>query len=470
MCMGTGPDIRVRGIYATALSVWCEKEQFDLVDPSSVIANRLQASFVEGVPNVLIRDSRDRQGVEVSGSPDAVREVVAGLDNCSRDTLSWAATLTRGGIYSGVIRETVEGGAIVEIGPEMTGYLPFGNVDRYVDIGDRVVTQVIDPISPWIVGRKPVLDTDIRIPGTYVSLVYDAEKTLVNVPNEALSRMVDMLDVSLPDAWGVSVSRRADRVDPTVIRDELQQLIDLAGQLLDEHALDQAPAEEEITFTPFATYWCRFGREGRFHLDTYRSQVTPTIDGHHRIKSHEDQAYSAVEFLEHYPLEDIAFDPDILFDVFGPTIGDHVQVDHGKVTGESIILGRGSVIDQDEDGAITIERTFRAGGLYDALETPIEENDRAETTFVEGRWWYPTIYRSAEGTYKGTYVNIGTPLEILPDRVRYVDLEIDVVKFPDGTVRIVDRDALDNRVTAGLVTSALAERAESVATAVADAF
>jgi predicted RNA-binding protein associated with RNAse of E/G family len=79
------------------------------------------------------------------------------------------------------------------------------------------------------------------------------------------------------------------------------------------------------------------------------------------------------------------------------------------------------------------------------------------------------VYRSADGDTKGTYVNVCTPVELFPDGARYVDLHVDVVKHADGTVERVDDDELDAAVEAGDVPEKLAERARSVAAAVANA-
>jgi predicted RNA-binding protein associated with RNAse of E/G family len=105
-----------------------------------------------------------------------------------------------------------------------------------------------------------------------------------------------------------------------------------------------------------------------------------------------------------------------------------------------------------------------AGGSYDALGVDREAGDVAITKVREGRWWYPTVYRDADGARKGTYVNVCTPVECFPDAVRYVDLHVDVVKGPGGEVRRVDDDELDDAVAAGQVSEALAEKARSVAT------
>jgi Ribonuclease G/E len=129
-----------------------------------------------------------------------------------------------------------------------------------------------------------------------------------------------------------------------------------------------------------------------------------------------------------------------------------------------VTLGRGEVVERDPDGTLAVERELTGGGSYDGLGVPRERGDTALTKFREGRWWYPTVYRSSEGDLKGTYVNVCTPVECFPDTVRYVDLHVDVLKYPDGTVERVDDDELDAAVEAGDVSEALAEKARSVAT------
>jgi len=60
---------------------------------------------------------------------------------------------------------------------------------------------------------------------------------------------------------------------------------------------------------------------------------------------------------------------------------------------------------------------------------------------------------------RGTYVNVCTPVEVFPDAARYVDLHVDVMKHPDGTVERVDDDELRDAEAAGDVPEPLAEKA-----------
>jgi Ribonuclease G/E len=127
------------------------------------------------------------------------------------------------------------------------------------------------------------------------------------------------------------------------------------------------------------------------------------------------------------------------------------------------------VLDVEADGKLTVRRESRSHGTYDALGTEREPGDVATTRLKEGRWWYATAYRGEDGENKGTYANVCTPVEVFPGEVRYVDLHVDVVEHPDGTVERVDDDELDAAVEAGHLKPDLAEKAREVASRLEDA-
>jgi Ribonuclease G/E len=212
-----------------------------------------------------------------------------------------------------------------------------------------------------------------------------------------------------------------------------------------------------------------FGRESRFALDDRRREVTTTMPGHHRIKTTSDQASAGVDFVEALCAPQGEFPFDVVTRQFGPVEGDTVAIGHGKPDGRLITLGRGEVVEHDPDGTVAVRRELSGGGTYDALGVPRERGDVALTKFREGRWWYPTVYRSADDEVKGTYVNVCTSVECFPDTIRYVDLHVDVIKHADGTVERVDDDELDAAVEAGEVTDELAEKARNVATSLEQA-
>ena len=58
---------------------------------------------------------------------------------------------------------------------------------------------------------------------------------------------------------------------------------------------------------------------------------------------------------------------------------------------------------------------------------------------------------------------INTPVEFYPDKIRYLDLEIDVVKWPDGRVHIIDKDLLSAHLATGRIGGKLMQSALSTA-------
>ena len=482
--------VRVRGIYATALTRLLADAGHDVVDASPPIRRRFaDAPLADrvregGAPAVEIATTDDRQGVGVAGEPAAVEAVVDRLRTVARDALTWTDPAPAGAVVDGEVAETLGGGAVVALGPapdptapdaSVEGYLPYGNVDDRVSAGDAVRVQVRQSAPPWDDDR-PVLDAEVRVVGELASLV-PGGGTRVESYDEAAGRelagMADLLDLHPPDGWGIVWHAPAVDAGMDALREALDGAVDRAAAV--EAATDDSVGDPGRLVAPRAGAWVWFGRESRFALDRERGAVAPTMPGHHRIKAGTAAARAGVDFAEALteptPGEDpaAAFPFDVVAEQFGPHEGDSVRIEHGKPAGHRIVLGEGTVTEVEPDGSVSVRREMTPGGSYDELDARREAGDTAHTSFKEGRWWYPTVYRDAEGTAKGTYVNVCTPVEAFPEAVRYVDLHVDVVKEADGTVRRVDDDELDAAVEVGHVPPELAEKARAVASALENA-
>jgi hypothetical protein len=115
------------------------------------------------------------------------------------------------------------------------------------------------------------------------------------------------------------------------------------------------------------------------------------------------------------------------------------------------------------DGWLVLERTFSPGGHYDSLGDAKLAGDHGTIEVAEGSWTLRRAYYRANGQLIGELFNIQTPAEFHPGEVRYIDLEIDVVRRPDGAVEIVDEEDLAEAVRVGGITPDLAATARSVA-------
>ena len=461
-------NVRCRGIYTTALTRRFLDAGHDVVSASGPIRERFDADFGTDPHDVTVETTDDRQGVGVIGDPDTVSRVAADLD-LTRDTFAWDSPAPRDAVFDARVTETLGSGAVCDLG-DAEGFLPFGSVDAHVEAGDEVRVQVAESAAPWI-DRRPVLDGDVRVRAGPATLVRGESGISVDTYDDEAGRelagMTDLLGIEPPDGWGLVWADAATEADMGALQSALERAVERAETV--ESALESAVDAPRRLTAPAATTWLWFGREARFALDEDRRAVTATMPGHHRVKAASSEASRAVDFVEALGSHDGDFAFEAVTDTFGPVEGDHVRLDHGKPDGRRIVLGRAEVTDHDPDGTLTLRREMTAGGTYDALGVDRAAGDVAITKVREGRWWYPTVYRDEDGGRKGTYVNVCTPVECFPDAVRYVDLHVDVVKGPDGEVRRVDDDELDEAVAAGQVSEALAEKARSVATSLESA-
>jgi hypothetical protein len=462
---------RVRGIYTTALTALLHGTTTGgldtrVVQASEPIRERFGAEFPVVSADAAVETTAERQGVGVSGAPWAVARLRDRLAAVGRDSLTWAATLPAGAVYQGLVTDALGNGAVVDCGPG-SGFLPYSATDDYVEEGDGLRVQVQDPRPPWDDDR-PELGTRLVVDGGLVELRHGGS----GGSGEA-ARMAEMLPVDVPDGWAPRWDRAADDADLDALADALGAAVDHVETVtaaLDDTDPDEAPGP---VVAPGATAWCWFGRESRFELDAHRRDVTATMPGHHRTKAADYAASAAVDFAEAVVggrfAEDDSFPFAAVTRQFGPHEGDRLALHHGKPDGRLITLGRGEVTDYDPEGTVTVRRQMSPGGSYDALGVDRQAGDVAITKLTEGRWWYPTVYRGDDGTRRGTYVNVCTPVELFPDSARYVDLHVDVVKRPDGEVRRVDDDELDAAVEAGDVPEPLSERAREVASSIENA-
>ncbi len=468
--------VRVRGIYATALTALALEAGHEVVGASGPIRDRFaDADGVAGgpaLPELRLETTADRQGVLASGEPGAVERAEDLLAGVGIDSLVWPVEAPPLAVFDAEVTETLGRGAVCDLGPT-EGFLPFDAVDAHVEVGDAVRVQVAEAVPPWI-DRRLELDGRLRVRAGVATLVRGGEEVRVAADDDAareLSRMLDLVGVAPPEGWGLRLARSAAGEDAPI--DDVRAAVERAGERATElaAALDAAGevAPLRAVARPVDARVAWFGRASRSALDEQRRTAAPTMTGHHRIKAGADAASAAVDLVEAVcgdGLADAAFPVDAVTRQFGPVEGDRVAIEHGKPDGRLVTLGRGEVIERGADGSLAVRRSMSPGGSYDGLGVAREAGDVALTKVREGRWWYPTVYRGADGERKGTYVNVCTPVECLPDAVRYVDLHVDVVKGPDGRIERLDDDELDAAEAAGRVPPALADRAREVATSI----
>jgi probable ribonuclease FAU-1 len=119
-------------------------------------------------------------------------------------------------------------------------------------------------------------------------------------------------------------------------------------------------------------------------------------------------------------------------------------------------------------GVLVLLRTFRGGGRYDSIGAPILAGDHGTIEIVPGGWVLRRTYSRATDDPVGELFNIQTPVQLVGREARYLDLEVDVVRWPDGRVKIVDLDDLADAQQAGLISPELADTARAIAAELAE--
>jgi hypothetical protein len=209
-------------------------------------------------------------------------------------------------------------------------------------------------------------------------------------------------------------------------------------------------------------------------LDALRAGVVPTIKNHHRFKI---ISSSSVELIEEQirqsPSRKAEMERKLRDDILLAPMKEEgfIGLVHVHPEGEEISLRGGRILFL-ENRRLVIKREFSESkgnnhcshyGSYDGLDLPIEEGDYGITEIMENKWFLKHTYYSREGSVKGMYWNINTPVEFYPDHVRYLDLHIDVVRRPGMQPRLIDQEKLRQAAGQGLINPDLAFRAFDIA-------
>jgi len=198
-------------------------------------------------------------------------------------------------------------------------------------------------------------------------------------------------------------------------------------------------------------------------LDEIRATVTPTIARHHHYKACGDRVSSMVDIAERLleegcPREEVETLLNESIRGLFPKTGSRISLEHVKIDGRIFDLGLAQIMRFDrKNGRLILLRRFFKQGVYDGLEVQKDPGDYAVTEAVIGDLSFRTRYFSRDERYKGTYININTPVELYPAKIRYVDLEADICVWPNGEIKKIDNEKLEEAVSRGLISERLAE-------------
>jgi Ribonuclease G/E len=386
--------------------------------------------------------------------------------------------VAKSSIYKGCVlgRDERTGQTRVDLG-ELSGLLP----SRDFKPGLHVMVQ----IRAHDYGRRaPVLSSSITIPGRSAVLLPEPVVRLSTKIKDPETRD-DLIALGRrirehTDTWGILWRTAAEGLTEEELRDEVDYLLDSAQQVHSRYTERSSPG---LVFEGTSNADIEFPAEVKKVLDKIRGEIRPTLDRHHFYMS---AGYiPLVEFaemvIEDRPSERAYFASKLEKVVSRdmPRVDDAINIEHVKLDGRNIILARGRVVEVSPS-SLLIKRQFRhtnrklkiAPNHTNNVDTVRDEGDYAITHVIPGALTLVTKYYSRDDQLKGTYVNINTGVELYPSngnspsRIRYVDLEIDIVNPVGGKARVIDQHLLKRAVQRGFISQDMANQAKEKAEAI----
>jgi Ribonuclease G/E len=472
---------RIRGIYSQSLTQIMLQNHFDIVQPTPEVARRFGLPYRTDIPDVDIWDRSDLQGIVAI----AYESVLTRLTDVLRRRLGGVITRTprvaKSSVYRGIVlgKDERTGQTKVDLGT-ISGLLP----DRGLQRGQKVMVQ----IRAHDYGRKsPVLSSSITIPGQAAVLLPEPVVRLsTKIKDQESRRNLLALGRKMrehTENWGVLWRTAAEKLTEDELRNEVDDLLDTAQQVFNKYnELDSTG----ILFEGTSNADIEFPLEVKDALDKTRAKIKPTLTRHHFYKS---AGYASLVDLAEMIIEDrpeergyVTSKLEKVVSRDMPRVDDSINIEHVKLDGRNIVLARGRVVETTSKGFV-IRRQFRHTNrklkvnqdTYENVDVVSSEGDYALTQVVPGALSLVTDYYSRDGERKGTYVNVNTGVEIYPSngnspgRIRYVDLEIDVIKAPiTENPRIIDQHLLKRAVQRGFITEEMADQSRSKAQAICD--
>jgi len=472
---------RIRGIYSQSLTQIMLQNHFEMVQPTPEVARRFGLPFRNDIPDVDIWDRSDLQGIVAI----AYESILSKLTDVLRRRLGGVITRTprvaKSSIYKGIVqgRDERTGQTRIDLG-SISGLLP----DRGLQRGQNIMVQ----IRAHDYGRKaPVLSSSITIPGRAAVLLPEPVVRLsTKIKDPEVRHNLTGLGRKIrenTDNWGILWRTSAENLTSKELQDEVDDLLDTTQRVFNKYNELESTG---ILFEGTSNADIEFPAEVKEALDKTRAKIKPTIKHHHFYKS---AGYTSLVDLAEMIIEDrpeerkyITSKLDKIISRDIPRVDDPVNIEHVKLDGRNIVLARGRVIETTSDGFV-IRRQFRHTNRKlklvkeypDDVEVVGDEGDYALTYVIPGSLTLFTNYYSRTDELKGTYANINTGVEVYPSngtspgKIRYVDLEIDVVRAPaDQPPRIIDQHLLKRAVQRGFITEEVAELSRTKAKTVAE--
>ena len=385
--------IRIRGIYATALTYMLSKN-FEIVQQSPQIAERFMQEIIREPADITFKDGEDKGSLIVIGGDDS-------FENYLKEIFP----------YSIVWKSPVKLYSLIE-----TQNCKYQNFDVEPCIEKGIV------IKPPTDGRKIILSPPKAV--SKFGMVWRGEGKTFFSEHIAPEERKRLLNISIKynkKGYNVKWRSNAQFEKNYLLEKDLENLI-------------FKYENDDFSKQGCDFYLINLSLEDKLELDKIRSLVVPTINFHHMLKLSRSREVDIAESGK-----------DNVTQILESLIKDYMEIEHIKINGRRIFLNPGKVIEKrvsDNGYFLLLRREISGNGYYDGLGIRKEEGDYDIMEIDSSKWHEVHNYYSKDGTLKGKYINISTPPELLDGKIRYIDLEVDII-IKNEDKFVVDEEKLE---------------------------
>ena len=434
--------IRVRGIYATALTNLFLSNGFNITQPGEIVAKRFSLKRETIPADVTVKDREDKKGIVIIGDKETVKKLASIFKKAFTCSIFKEYSYGIYDCFKGKILRKERGLWIVEI-PGGYGFLEYNGKLRE---GDIVFVHVKKPF----LSEPPLLRYGIAVSGKYARLIQYGRVTFSrHIKNKNRRKELMTLSAFLKlENWGIRWRSNANFGKFEDIIAELESL--------KRKALKIAKLEDEppcFVSKGDAIFEIIFSLEDKLKLDGIRNEIVSTLKGHHYFKSLQDISSDVFDWLE-YVLDccDKSRVESRAWNRLHSAVENKIILEHERVNGNIIRIHGEIVLKNDQ--YLKIRREVRSNGLYDGLGIEKRKGDIIFSYIKVGSIFLPHVYYSCRGDLKGMYVNVNLPIERKSSGIYwYVDLGIDVVAEASGKAKIIDQKELEEMLNRKMITS-----------------
>lgn len=451
--------VRIRGPHTTALTKILIDEGYQIVQASQAIQKRFSIKFASEPADITIKtNQRDPRELLIVGDPLKINQL--------KRTLKTQLELVY--IEENMVNQYSTIGVTIneKLGDQCIGI--YHNMKILIETDECVLGKTIPAVvlstvfSPnRIIRAKKGYSLNTNL---YTLFSWKEVSISHHITNtEYIEKLKELSNSIINENFGIRWSSNATYVAfPTLksrVLEDLKKLKSLIKSTLIEPNTIISEGRKIVKV--------KLNTHSDIILDKKREDVTPTLIGHHTLKTHLREAEVLIEFSEkmlseHKELSELlrcGFKKYIIEKMLEKK---KINIKHRKIHNKEYVLGP-FIIRNIVNDIVILERNFKSPGLYDGLNLKKEIGDYGLTITSYLSNIVMHFYYSSNSELKGIYVNINTPVVFSFESLIYDDLEIDVVYPSNGVVSISDKESLHKLAIKGLIDENVVKRIEKYA-------